>query len=127
LAHGHTNYYWTEGRPAVNIRNEEGSLLIFLTDIVPENNRSFVKDTHLRYSNTEKDDLFYDLKKAISKEDMEKLKIISAKIKDSNMQYEFISKFIAEIDMMLNHCRFDKALKIVPQIESECTSHIKAC
>jgi hypothetical protein len=43
------------------------------------------------------------------------------------VQKEFTNKFISEIDMMLNHYRFDEALKIVPQIESESTSNIKAC
>jgi hypothetical protein len=55
MNHGHTNNNWTEGRSAVNIRNDDGSFLIFPSDIVPEENWSFVKDAHLKYSNNEKD------------------------------------------------------------------------
>jgi hypothetical protein len=57
---------------------------------------------------------------------MDKLKRISAEIKDSIVQKEFTNKFITEMNMMLNHCWFGDSLKIVRQIESECTSNIKA-
>jgi hypothetical protein len=33
LVHGHQNNSWTEGRSAVNIRNDDGSFLIFTTNI----------------------------------------------------------------------------------------------
>jgi hypothetical protein len=67
------------------------------------------------------------MKSAISNENMDKLRRISAQIKDSNIQKEFTNKFMTEIDMLMNHYIFDEALRIVPQIESEFTTNIKAC
>jgi hypothetical protein len=63
----------------------------------------------------------------VNKEDLEKINNISTEIKDSYVQKEFINKFIAEVDLLLNHYKFDEALKIIPQYDSECTINNKAC
>jgi hypothetical protein len=45
---GHKNLNWTDGRPAVNIRCENSSFLIYPVKIIPEDQWWFIKDHHLK-------------------------------------------------------------------------------